>query len=55
MFSIFVAVGAVAQLQLGSQADLMNCLMAIASLIGLQALSNVIVAETKKHFANEKT
>lgn len=56
VFSIFVAVGAVAQLQLvWSLADLMNGLMAIPNLIGLLALSGVIVAETKKHFANEKT
>lgn len=56
VFSIFVAVGAVAQLQLvWSLADLMNGLMAIPNLIGLLALSGVIVAETKKHFSNEKT
>lgn len=56
VFSIFVAIGAVAQLQLvWSLADLMNGLMAIPNLIGLLALSGVIVAETKKHFANEKT
>lgn len=56
VFSIFVAVGAVAQLQLvWSLADLMNGLMAIPNLIGLLALSGVIVAETKKHFTNEKT
>ncbi|MCK6557865.1 sodium:alanine symporter family protein [candidate division KSB1 bacterium] len=56
VFSIFVAIGAVAQLQLvWSLADLMNGLMAIPNLIGLLALSGVIVAETKKHFSNEKT
>ncbi len=55
VFSIFVAVGAVAQLQLvWSLADLMNGLMAIPNLIGLLALSGVIVAETRKHFSNEK-
>jgi len=56
VFSIFVAIGAVAQLQLvWSLADLMNGLMAIPNLIGLLALSGVIVAETRKHFSNEKT
>ncbi len=56
VFSIFVAIGAVVQLQLvWSLADLMNGLMAIPNLIGLLALSGVIVAETRKHFSNEKT
>lgn len=53
IFSIFVAVGAVAQLQfVWSLADLMNGLMAVPNLIGLLALSGVIVAETKKYFSD---
>jgi len=51
IFSIFVAIGAVAHLELvWSLADLMNGLMAVPNLIGLLALSGVIVAETRKHF-----
>lgn len=55
IFSIFVAIGAVAHLELvWSLADLMNGLMAVPNLIGLLALSGVIVAETKKYFSAQQ-
>jgi AGCS family alanine or glycine:cation symporter len=54
LFCIFVAVGAVLDLKLvWAIADVMNGLMAIPNLIGLLALSGVVVAETKKYFDKE--
>jgi AGCS family alanine or glycine:cation symporter len=52
VFIIFVGVGAVAKLNfVWSLSDTFNGLMAIPNLIGLVALSPVIVKETKAYFA----
>jgi AGCS family alanine or glycine:cation symporter len=54
IFTIFVGVGAVSQLNLvWSIADIFNGLMAFPNLIALLALTPVIVSESKKHFANK--
>lgn len=55
LFSIFVAIGAVAHLEfVWSLADLMNGLMAVPNLIGLLALSSVVASETQKHFYDQR-
>lgn len=55
LFCIFVAMGAVLDLKLvWAIANVMNGLMAIPNLIGLIALSGVVVVETKRYF-NEET
>ncbi len=55
VFSIVVAVGAVAELELvWSVSDLMNGLMAVPNLIGLLALSGVVASETTKYFAEKQ-
>ncbi|HDZ12838.1 MAG TPA: sodium:alanine symporter family protein [Bacteroidetes bacterium] len=54
VFTIFVAVGAVMELQLvWTLADVMNGLMAIPNLIGLLGLAGVIVLESKSYFKNQ--
>jgi AGCS family alanine or glycine:cation symporter len=51
MFVLFVGVGCVAKLNLvWSLSDTFNGLMAIPNLIGLLALSPIIVKETKSYF-----
>ena len=51
IFTIFVGVGAVAQLDLvWAIADVFNALMAFPNLVGLLALTPVIVSETRKFF-----
>ena len=56
IFIIFVGVGAVAKLDLvWSLSDTFNGLMAIPNLIGLLALTPVIVKETKSYFESKKT
>jgi AGCS family alanine or glycine:cation symporter len=48
---IFVAIGTFLKLEtVWTVADLMNGLMAFPNLVGLIALSSVIVAETNKYF-----
>ncbi len=55
IFSIFVAIGAIAHLELvWSFADLMNGLMAVPNLVGLLALSGMIASETKKYLSAEQ-
>jgi AGCS family alanine or glycine:cation symporter len=52
VFCILVVVGAVAHLELvWTFADVMNGLMALPNLVGLLALSGVVVRETKRYFA----
>ena len=54
LFTLFVAVGAVAELQLvWTLADVMNGLMAIPNLIGLLGLAGVIVVETRNYFIHQ--
>ena len=54
VFCIVIFLGAVVKLQLvWSIADVFNGLMAIPNLIGLLALSGIIVAETNKYFFNK--
>jgi AGCS family alanine or glycine:cation symporter len=54
LFTLFVAVGAVVELQLvWTLADVMNGLMAIPNLIGLLGLAGVIVAETRSYFVHQ--
>lgn len=54
LFTIFVLVGAVAELDLVWKfSDIMNGLMAVPNLIGLLGLSGVLVAETRDYFANQ--
>ena len=56
VFVIFVGVGAVAKLDLvWSLSDTFNGLMAIPNLIGLLALSPIIVKETKSYFESKMT
>lgn len=53
LFTIFVFVGSVAQLELVWKfSDVMNGLMAIPNLIGLLGLSGIIVWETRDYFDN---
>ncbi len=53
LFTIFVFVGSVAQLELVWKfSDVMNGLMAVPNLIGLLGLSGIIVWETKDYFDN---
>lgn len=55
VYIIFVFVGAVAKIDIvWLVADCFNALMALPNLIALTALSWVVVAATKKHFANNK-
>ncbi|MBN2367062.1 MAG: sodium:alanine symporter family protein [Calditrichaeota bacterium] len=55
IFVIFVGLGALLKLNLvWSVADVFNGLMAVPNLIGLLALSPVIVRETKKYFDSDK-
>jgi AGCS family alanine or glycine:cation symporter len=55
LFCLFVGIGAVAKLKLvWDFADLFNGLMAVPNLIGLLALSGVIVSETNRYFYNTK-
>ena len=55
VFVIFVAVGAMLKLEIvWMLADIMNGLMALPNLIGLLALSAVIVSETNKYYYNRK-
>jgi AGCS family alanine or glycine:cation symporter len=52
VFCMLIVVGAVARLDLvWTFADVMNGLMALPNLIGLLALSGVVVSETKQYFA----
>jgi len=54
-FVVFVFVGAVAKLDfVWTFSDVMNGLMAVPNLIGLLALSGVVVAETKRFLDNTK-
>ncbi len=54
VFVLFVGLGAVAKLSMvWNISDALNGLMAVPNLIGLIFLTPVIVAETKKYFANE--
>ena len=56
VFVLFVGVGAVAKLDLvWSLSDTFNGLMAIPNLIGLLALTPVVVKETKSYFESKKT
>ena len=56
VFVLFVGVGAVAKLDLvWALSDTFNGLMAIPNLIGLLALTPVIVKETKSYFESKKT
>ena len=56
VFIIFVGVGAVAKLDfVWSLSDTFNGLMAIPNLIGLLALTPVIVKETKSYFESKMT
>ncbi len=53
VFVVLVAVGAVAHLDLvWNLSDCMNGLMAFPNLVGLILLSGVVVAETRRYFAN---
>ncbi len=55
LFTIFVGIGAVSQLDLvWGIADIFNGLMAFPNLVGLLALSPIIVSETKKYFSSDK-
>jgi len=52
IFCVLIVVGAVARLDLvWTFADVMNGLMALPNLVGLIGLSGVVVAETRKYFA----
>ncbi len=54
VWCVLIAVGAVAQLDLvWTFADVMNGLMALPNLVGLIGLSGIVVAETRKYFADE--
>lgn len=54
VFILFIGVGAVAKLSLvWNISDTLNGLMAIPNLIGLIMLTPVVVAETKKYFADK--
>ena len=54
LFTLFVGVGAVVELQLvWTFADIMNGLMAIPNLIALLGLSGILVLETKNYFKNQ--
>jgi AGCS family alanine or glycine:cation symporter len=56
VFTIFVGIGAIAQLDLvWAIADVFNALMAFPNLIGLLALTPVIVSETRKFFDDSGT
>jgi AGCS family alanine or glycine:cation symporter len=56
LWVVFVGIGAVAKLDfVWSLSDTFNGLMAIPNLIGLLALSPVIVRETRNYLANIKT
>ena len=51
VFTIFVGIGAIAELELvWAVADIFNALMAFPNLIGLLALTPVIVSETRNYF-----
>ncbi|MBI9073157.1 MAG: sodium:alanine symporter family protein [Melioribacteraceae bacterium] len=51
IFTIFVGIGAISELDLvWGIADIFNGLMAFPNLIGLLALSPIIISETKKYF-----
>ncbi len=53
IFTLFVGIGAVAELELvWSIADIFNGLMAFPNLVGLLALTPVVVQETQKYFQN---
>ncbi len=55
LFTIFVGIGAISKLDLvWGIADIFNGLMAFPNLIGLLALSPIIVAETKKYFSKDE-
>lgn len=56
IFTIFVGIGAISQLEIvWSIADIFNGLMAFPNLIGLLALSPIIVSETRKYLmSNDK-
>ncbi|WP_028575569.1 alanine/glycine:cation symporter family protein [Desulfonatronovibrio hydrogenovorans] len=55
LFVFFVFVGAVAQLDfVWTFSDVMNGLMAVPNLVGLLALSGVVVAETKRFLDNTR-
>ena len=55
VFCLVIIVGAVAKLQqVWLFAEIMNGLMALPNLVGLLGLSGVIVAETRKHFSNNR-
>ncbi len=54
IFTIFVGIGAVSQLEIvWSVADIFNGLMAFPNLIGLLALSPIIVSETRNYFKHK--
>ncbi len=54
IFTIFVGIGAVSQLEIvWSIADIFNGLMAFPNLIGLLALSPIIVSETRNYFKHK--
>ncbi len=55
LFCLIVVVGAIAKLDLvWSFADVMNGLMALPNLIGLIALSGIVVSETRDYFAKRE-
>ena len=54
LFTVFVFVGAVSELQtVWSIADLFNALMAFPNLVGLLALTPVVVRVTKEYFESD--
>ncbi len=55
LFTLFVGIGAISKLDLvWGIADIFNGLMAFPNLVGLLALSPIIIRETKKYFSSDK-